>query len=266
MSELNIARAFNSAASNYATIAHAPVRETLQRQTKLLLEHELECITPGNTLLDLGCGPGVSAKKLELYCKHYIGVDIAEKMIELAQQEHNGKTWLVGDMHTIPLADASVDIVYSNLAFQWSNEQSELLKEVARVLKPGGRVVFSTLLEGSLPEFKRLYERNITRGYQCYPTFEDWSLKASAHGFATLSSEVQSINTRFDSAKSLLDSVKGIGAGVLTIHQRSNESGLKGKTWYSNLINAIQQECSDSDGSLHLTYQIGVFHLQFKGD
>ncbi|MBI3849844.1 MAG: methyltransferase domain-containing protein [Verrucomicrobia bacterium] len=116
---------------------------------------------PGETLLDLGCGAGLD---LYLYARavgptgRCYGVDIAEAMAAKARE--NLRTLgvanveiLVGHSDNIPLPDASVEIVASNGIYNLSPLKEPVMREVFRVLKPGGRTVFAEIvLKRALPE------------------------------------------------------------------------------------------------------------------
>ena len=113
-------------------------------------------------ILDLGCGTGLAIGPLR---DHYpearlLAMDLAEGMIRFARSRyrHESETgalrWLVGDAESLPLADASLDLVFSSLAIQWCENTSQLFGELARVLKPDGRLMISTLVEGTLEELR----------------------------------------------------------------------------------------------------------------
>jgi SAM-dependent methyltransferase len=115
---------------------------------------------PGETVLDLGCGAGLD---LFLYAQQVgptgrlFGLDLAAPM--LAKASANFATagianvqWLPAPADTIPLADASVDLVTANGIFNLSPDKDAVIREVARVLKPGGRTIFAEIvLQSELP-------------------------------------------------------------------------------------------------------------------
>lgn len=116
---------------------------------------------PGETVLDLGCGAGLD---LYLYVRAVgpmgscYGVDISEAMVAKARKnmQRLGITnveILVGHSDNIPLPDASVDIVASNGIYNLSPVKEPVMREVFRVLRPGGRTIFSeVILKSALPE------------------------------------------------------------------------------------------------------------------
>ena len=102
------------------------------------------------TILDVGCGTGGLLRALR--CRwpgaHAIGVDPAEKALEIARQRMPGGLFLVGHAEAIPLPTASADVAVSTFSFHHWRDQATGLREVARVLRPQGIFI---LLEPSLP-------------------------------------------------------------------------------------------------------------------
>jgi arsenite methyltransferase len=108
----------------------------------------------GETVLDLGSGGGIdvilSAKRVGPNGIAY-GLDMTDEMLALAQQ--NSRDAQVGNVHflkgvieQIPLPASSVDVVISNCVINLSTDKPAVLTEIARVLKPGGRVGVSDIV------------------------------------------------------------------------------------------------------------------------
>jgi arsenite methyltransferase len=118
----------------------------------------------GETVLDLGSGGGIdvilSAKRVGPTGTAY-GLDMTDEMLALARQnaQDAGVTnvhFLKGIIERIPLPASSVDVVISNCVINLSTDKPAVLTEIARVLKPGGRVGVSDIVaEDHLSEDQR---------------------------------------------------------------------------------------------------------------
>ncbi len=111
-------------------------------------------VNEGETVLDLGSGGGIdvilSAKRVGPTGTAY-GLDMTDEMLALAQQNaaEAGVTnvhFLKGVIEQIPLPADSVDVVISNCVINLSVDKPAVLTEIARVLKPGGRVGVSDIV------------------------------------------------------------------------------------------------------------------------
>ena len=111
-------------------------------------------LNEGETVLDLGSGGGIdvilSAKRVGPTGTAY-GLDMTDEMLALAQQNAAeagaaNAHFLKGIIEQIPLPASSVDVVISNCVINLSTDKAAVLTEIARVLKPGGRVGVSDIV------------------------------------------------------------------------------------------------------------------------
>ena len=104
-------------------------------------------------MLEVGCGRGVGVEiLLSLGAEHVMGFDLDPKMIALAQNRltkyGNRARVFVGDAEAIDAPDASFDAVVDYGVIHHIPQWQKALKEIARVLKPGGMFYFEDLLKG----------------------------------------------------------------------------------------------------------------------
>ncbi len=121
-------------------------------------------LRPGETVLDLGSGAGLdvlnSARRVGPTGRA-IGLDMTEEMLTLArrhaaEQQVANAEFLAGHIEDIPLPDESVDVVISNCVITLSANKPRVFAEIARVLRPGGRIGISDVLaEFSLTDAER---------------------------------------------------------------------------------------------------------------
>jgi len=116
-------------------------------------------LQPGETVLDLGSGGGIdvllSARRVGP-TGLAIGVDMTDEMLDLARRNAldagvANVEFRKGTIESLPLGDASVDVVISNCVINLAGDKGAVLAEIARVLRPGGRVgVSDVVAEDSL--------------------------------------------------------------------------------------------------------------------
>ncbi|OGA42360.1 MAG: malonyl-[acyl-carrier protein] O-methyltransferase BioC [Betaproteobacteria bacterium RIFCSPLOWO2_12_FULL_65_110] len=156
-------RRFERSASTYGEVA-VLAREVERRMAERLdyMRHDPRWV------LDAGCGPGEGLGLLrERYPKaNLIGLDIARAMTHSARQARtilarardlfSGAAChhVCADLARLPLAPASVAMVWSNLALAWAADPPAALSELARVLEPRGLLMFSTYGPDTLKELR----------------------------------------------------------------------------------------------------------------
>ena len=102
---------------------------------------------PRLDVLDLACGTGDIALAAARRGAHVVGLDITPRMLALAQQKHLREAphaavrWVAGDMAALPFADATFDVITTGYGLRNVPHLPTALSEMARVLRPGGRVL-----------------------------------------------------------------------------------------------------------------------------
>lgn len=140
-------------------------------------------LEPGQTVLDLGSGAGIdvflAAKQVGPTGK-VIGVDMTPEMVARAranaeEADYRNVEFRLGKIESLPVGDASVDVVISNCVLNSLPAKGRALAEAYRVLKPGGRIVISDMVsERPVP---KVLEGKLDALVACLPTFRERHLE-----------------------------------------------------------------------------------------
>ena len=132
-------------AGRYETTA-----ERLAPVARVVVDHA--SLRPGERVLDLGCGTGNAAILASQTGATVTGVDPSSRLLRVARErtEAGGADidFRSGDAASIPLPDASVDVILSVFAVIFAPDPGAAAAEMSRVLSPGGRIVLSAWLPG----------------------------------------------------------------------------------------------------------------------
>jgi SAM-dependent methyltransferase len=105
-------------------------------------------IKPGASVLDVGCGTGVVGLTAARLGARVTGVDLTPELIARAKENSAlmgvAADWRQGDAEALPLPDASFDFVVSQFGHMFAPRPDVAVREMLRVLKPGGVIAFST--------------------------------------------------------------------------------------------------------------------------
>jgi len=116
------------------------------------LDRLLELVGEAGTVVDLGTGTGVLLERLAPAAQHVIGVDASPEMLELARRRIDearlGDADLrLGRLEHLPVSDGEADAMVANLVLHHVADPPEVLREIRRGLRPGGRLVIADLSE-----------------------------------------------------------------------------------------------------------------------
>ncbi len=124
---------------------------------KMLLENK--------KVLEVGCGRGGGASYLTRYFnpKFYIGVDISKNVIHFCERVHESEnlTFIQGEAEDIPIKDETVDTVINIESSRCYRDKDMFLREVNRVLKPEGNLLFADMREpDAIAELENQFKKN----------------------------------------------------------------------------------------------------------
>lgn len=102
-------------------------------------------VTPADTALDVACGPGIISCALGSIARQVTGVDLVPAMLDQARKLQTEKglenlTWRLGDAAHLPFDDGSFSLVVTRYSFHHLLDPGNVLREMARVCRPGGRI------------------------------------------------------------------------------------------------------------------------------
>lgn len=149
---------FERASSTYDESA------VLQQRVRQQMIDRLDWIAfEPETVVDLGCGTGHAALALagRWPKARVIAVDFAPGMLrELARHDRDSRCErLCADARSLPLPDASIDLVFCNLMLPWCEDLDAVFTEIARVLRPRGLLSFTTFGPDTLVELRAAWQQ-----------------------------------------------------------------------------------------------------------
>ena len=246
-------RSFARAAADYddvAVLQHEIGRRMIERLDTMRIAPQ--------SILDIGCGTGLeTAALLRRYPRaDVLALDFALPMLERARRRGR---WLrrprclCADLDFLPLADHSIDLVFANAALQWSNRPAQAFQDIARVLKPGGLLLFSTFGPDTLRELRAAWaavdgQPHVHR----FVDMHDYGDMLMAAGLADPVMDVERMTLTYTDALHLMREIKLIGAGNAST-QRGR--GLVGRERIARVCAAYEQ-FRNADGRLPVSYEV----------
>ncbi len=251
-----VANSFSRAAHTYDSVAD------VQRKSGDKLLSKINASHCPNWVIDLGCGTGFFTEKLASRYPQaqHMGIDIAEGMLQFAQKRTHFKpevsdilpAFVCADAECLPIATASVDIIFSNFALQWCENLPRLFGEVARVLTSKGQFMFTTLGPKTLHELKFSWQQADDRVHVNQFHERDLLLNSLITAdFDIVEFEHAPETLRFDQLSDITQSLKSLGAHNLN---RGRALGLTGRRKIEIFKRAY--EALREDDKLPATYDI----------
>ena len=128
---------------------------------------------------------------------------------------------LCADLEQLPLADDSVDLIYSNAAIQWSNDLDHTFEEFLRVLKPGGLLMFTTFGPDTLKELKASWQKiDDTVHVNPFVDMHDIGDEMLKSGFVDPVIEAEVITVTYDHVDRLMQQREFHGGCAIDVHTR----------------------------------------------
>ena len=247
----DIADTFGRAASTYDSAAD------LQRQVAAQLA-QLVTVEPVERLLDIGCGTGRESARLAERC-NVVALDLAPAMVAHAASRHAGPSWLCGDAENLPLADCSVDAIFSSLALQWCEHPGAAFAEMRRVLRPGGCAWIATLGPQTLHELRSAWAVvDAAEHVNEFAGREQLQRQIARAGLRVESWQELPMVLRYAELRQLTRELKAIGASNVN---RGRPAGLSGRQRLAKFASAYEA-MRGADGELPATYQVWYLVLQ----
>jgi len=271
-----VRRAFDHAAASYD--AHA----VLQREVcdRLLARLDFMTLQP-ERVLDVGAGTGYGLAHLhQRYASAELcALDIAPAMLHAARARLPQPGWaqralsgvlnrsgqpqhlICADMDRLPLADNSMNLIWSSLALQWAHDLDATLKGLHRVLAPGGLLIFATFGPDTLKELRTAFAAvddapHVNRFVDLHD-IGDMLVNA---GFASPVMEMEMLTLTYADLKLLMRDLKGIGAHNAAA---TRKRGLLGKSAWARLEQAY--ETHRFDDRLPATFEV-IYGHAWAGD
>lgn len=253
LDEAAVRRSFDAAADAYdehSVLQHEVAKRLLQHLDWLKIQSQ--------NILDIGAGTGKSTDALmkRFPQARVHALDLSIQMLGHARK----RGWLLrrprlicGDSQRLPIADASMNLIFSSLSLQWCNEPDKVFEEIRRVLKQDGVVLFSSFGPDTLKELRASWR--VVDGQPHVHTFMDMHDIGDLMVYAGLQEPVMSreeITLTYADVRTVMRDLKYIGASN-ALQTRSR--GLMGRDKFQRLASAYE-EWRLPDGRLPATYEV----------
>ncbi len=208
-------------------------------------------------ILDLGSGAGAESRTLaERFSDAYVvGLDICA--LSLHPHSSTGK-WspVTGNANALPFSEATFDLVFANLVLPWCDPDAAL-KEVRRILKPGGVVVFSTLGPDTLTELRVAWEH--VDDHPHVHSFADMHNVGDAllgAGFTEPVVDADRVYFSYGELKKLVDDLRALGATNATAGRRRSLTGKNRWQAFADAYNSNARERGRLQATFELVYAV----------
>jgi len=237
-----VARAFDRASTRYEAAAQ------LQASVRAALLERLDELKPprdARAVIDLGAGTGAATAALrDRFRKaRVVAVDLAPGMLrEAAKHQRLFRHFdrVLADAAHLPFIDGSLDVAFSNLMLQWFPDPARVFAQLARALRPGGLLVFSTFGPETLRELRDAWDVADPGGVHVNRFIDVHDLGGALQrtGFTEPVLDVDRIRMHHADAAELLRGLKAIGAHNVNA---GRPRALTGRRRYQRMIEAYER-------------------------
>ncbi len=247
---------FSAAKDSYHQ--HDQVQRKVDENLKNMAFQHLEQYKNTQHILELGCGDGVSSIDIvkKIMPLTYDAVDIADVLIDKAKEiavdsssiSRCNFNFIQGDFNQSffwqTLSQKKYDVIYSNMALQWSNCLQRLFKYIDQVLAANGIFAFSIPVNGTLKELKKIVRINK------FTTHHEMQWLFKSFNWQCLSIDKQSIQLEFSNRLAQLKHLKSTGVNSYLGDEKSERPEMKSLQRYLR---------DDNEQMTTLSYEIGLY-------
>ena len=271
----SVRRHFERAAATYdaAAVLHCEVGRRMSERLGLIK------LQPAS-ILDAGCGTGEALAELRARYPQaaLVGLDLAFGMVTAARrrvaalQGGRGEAlarmidphvsspgtycFVCGDAARLPLAGASVDLVWSNLVLQWIEDPVAAFEEFLRALRVGGLLLFTTFGPDTLKELRAAFAGvDAATHVSRFVDMHDLGDALVEAGFADPVMDMETITLTYADARSMMRELKALGAHNATV---GRPRGLMGRERWRRALAVLER--FRREGRLPATYEVVYGH------
>jgi malonyl-CoA O-methyltransferase len=174
-------------------------------------------------------------------------------LAQVAHRQIAQVSCLQGDIDDLPLREKQYDLIFSNLAMQWSADLGSCLKQLKRILNDGGRLHFSTLISGTLDELTQAWQAVDHHPHtNTFISLETIKKLLQACDFKNVNIKTEARTLHYNNVLEVMRALKRIGANHVHGQQGVTVKGRK----LLSLLEKGYAPFINEQGELSLTYQV----------
>jgi malonyl-CoA O-methyltransferase len=248
----DIRRHFDQAADRFheADFVHGVTREGL-------LDRLRPMTIDAATVIDLGSATGTAIPALQKRFRgaRVIAVDFSAEMLRVVRRKRTllSRRYAVqADARSLPFADTSIDVIFSNLMLPWIDDLDAVFPEIARVLRKDGLFVFSALGPDSLLEVRQAWQTvDAAEHVNRFPDMHDVGDALVRAGLRDPVLDIDRLSVSYRDAGVLLRDLTAAGARNSL---RNRQRGLMGRRRFRRFTDALFAAGGDRSLTLELVY------------